>query len=398
MNAEILISIRVETDNIGLLQADGINVILVGRENNDDNALPDKCNTKPRHIRYSQLSCLPSQPIELLRHKIKEMESGLNRNNGRKFSQATILQWKNFLRLLCNYEQSHAEISFDNIDSTFWDSFKQYCEQEGLMPKSINKYLAVFRALIAYAKSNGIKVSDTALSSYKKVPIFDDDIKAKTYLNETELQALYDMKLTGLKERVRDIFMLGCYLGQRVSDYNNLTRDDFTTTRRGNRVVSFTQEKTNNAVIVPIIYDNVYAIAQKYDYNFPRISHGVINRCIKEILAELSASVPSLRKTMRTAITLKEQLAENQGRVSFTRDAKGYVIKPRYELVSTHTARRSCITNLYLSNRFSVAQLMSISGHKSEKAFNEYICCSSEEIADVIAEIAKCSASRSNIF
>lgn len=398
MSSEILISIRVETANTGLLQADGINVILVGKDNNDNSAIINNCNTQPRHIRYSQLANIPSQPIELLRHKIKEMESGLNRNNGRKFSQATILQWKNFLRLLCSYEQTYTEISFEDIDSSFWDSFKQYCEQEGLMPKSINKYLAVFRALIAYAKSNGIKVSDTALSSYKKVPIFDDDIKAKTYLNETELQALYDMKLTGLKDRVRDIFMLGCYLGQRVSDYNNLTRDDFTTTRRGNRVVSFTQEKTNNAVIVPIIYDNVYAIAQKYDYNFPRISHGVINRCIKEILAELSVSVPSLRKTMRTAITLKEQLAENQGRVSFTRDTKGYVIKPRYELVSTHTARRSCITNLYLSNRFSVSQLMSISGHKSEKAFNEYICCSSEEIADVIAEIAKCSASRSDIF
>lgn len=398
MSSEILISIRVETANTGLLQADGINVILVGKDNNDNSAITNNCNTQPRHIRYSQLANIPSQPIELLRHKIKEMESGLNRNNGRKFSQATILQWKNFLRLLCSYEQTYTEISFEDIDSSFWDSFKQYCEQEGLMPKSINKYLAVFRALIAYAQSNGIKVSDTALSSYKKVPIFDDDIKAKTYLNEMELQALYDMKLTGLKDRVRDIFMLGCYLGQRVSDYNNLTRDDFTTTRRGNRVVSFTQEKTNNAVIVPIIYDNVYAIARKYDYNFPRISHGVINRCIKEILAELSVSVPSLRKTMRTAITLKEQLAENQGRVSFTRDAKGYVIKPRYELVSTHTARRSCITNLYLSNRFSVSQLMSISGHKSEKAFNEYICCSSEEIADVIAEIAKCSASRSDIF
>ena len=206
------------------------------------------------------------------------------------------------------------------------------------------------------------------------------------------------MKLDGLKDRVRDIFMLGCYLGQRVSDYNNLTRDDFTTTRRGNKVVSFTQAKTNNAVVVPIIYENVYAIAKKYNYNFPRLSHGVINRHIKEILAELSVTVPSLRQTMRTAITLKEQMAEVQGKMQFTRDSKGYVIKPRYEMVSTHTARRSCITNLYLSNRFSISQLMSISGHKSEKAFNEYICCSSEEVADVIAEIAKAGNTRNNLF
>lgn len=399
MSAEIRISIRVETADLDSLQSDGINLILVnGEKNYEDFAPPGQCRPQTRYLKYSQTSNLPSRPIELLCHKIKEMENGSNRNNGRKFSKATILQWKNFLRLLRSYEQTNEEIDFAKIDTSFWDRFKRFLEQEGLMAKSINKYLAVFRALIAYAQSSGVKVGDSALSSYRKMPIYDDDIKAKTYLNEVELQALYEMKLTGLKERVRDIFMLGCYLGQRVSDYNNLTRDDFTTTRRGNRVVSFTQEKTNNAVVVPIIYDNVYAIARKYNYNFPRLSHGVINRYIKEILAELSEDVPSLRKTMRTAITLKEQLAESQGRVSFTRDAKGYVIKPRYELVSTHTARRSCITNLYLSNRFTIPQLMSISGHKSERAFNEYICCSSEEVADTIAEIVKGPPSRSNLF
>ncbi len=398
MSTEIRISIRVETANFDSLKDNGISVVLVNDEKYEDYAPPGNVERPPRHLKYSREMQIPSKPKELLRFKIKEMESGANRNNGRKFSSSTIMQWKNFLKLLHRYEQVNAEIDFESIDNSFWDHFKQFCEEEGLMPKSTNKYLAVFRALIAYAQSNGIKVSDKALSSYRKVPIFDDDTKARTYLNERELQALYEMKLTGVKDRVRDIFMLGCYLGQRVSDYNNLTRDDFTTTRRGNKVVSFTQEKTNNAVVVPIIYDNVYAIARKYNYNFPRLSHGVINRYIKEILAELSIAVPSLRQTMRTAITLKEQMAESQGKLQFKRDAKGYVVKPRYEMVSTHTARRSCITNLYLSNRFSISQLMSISGHKSERAFNEYICCSSEEVADVIAEIAKSSNTRNDLF
>jgi hypothetical protein len=156
--------------------------------------------------------------MELLRLKIKEMESGINRNNGRKFSIATIMQWKNFMRLLQRYEQMHEKINFQKIDSVFWDHFKQFCEEEGLMPKSTNKYLAVFRALITYAQAKGLIINHQALQTYKKVPIYDDDTKAKTYLNEHELQALYDMKLSGLKDRVRDIFMLGCYPGQRVSD------------------------------------------------------------------------------------------------------------------------------------------------------------------------------------
>ncbi len=398
MSAEIRISIRVEAAEILSATNNKINVVLLKDEKSNDYVSQGSQSPKPGKKIYSRATIIPQKPTELLQFKIQEMESGTNRNNGRKFSQATIQQWKNFHRLLCRYEQSYGAIDFREINTTFWDKFKQFCEDEGLMHKSTNKYLAVFRALITYAQTNGIEVGETALQSYHKVPIFDDDIKAKTYLNEQELQALYDMKLSGMKERVRDIFMLGCYLGQRVSDYNNLTKSDFTTTRRGNRVVSFTQEKTNNAVVVPIIYDNVYSIAEKYNYNFPRLSHSVINRYIKRILADLSTTLPSLRQTLRTAITLKEQQAEARGTMQFERDAKGYVIKPRYEMVTTHTARRSCITNLYLSNRFTISQLMSISGHKSEKAFNEYICCSSEEIADVIAEIAKKSKIGRDLF
>ena len=398
MSAEIRISIRVEAADIVSATNNKINVILLKDEKSQDYVPQGSQSPKPSKKIYSRATTIPQKPTELLQFKIQEMESGTNRNNGRKFSQSTIQQWKNFHRLLCRYEQSYGAIDFREINTAFWDRFKQFCEDEGLMHKSTNKYLAVFRALISYAQANGIEVSETALQSYHKVPIFDDDSKAKTYLNEQELQALYEMKLPGMKERVRDIFMLGCYLGQRVSDYNNLTKSDFTTTRRGNRVVSFTQEKTNNAVVVPIIYDNVYSIAEKYNYNFPRLSHSVINRYIKRILADLSTTLPSLRQTLRTAITLKEQQAEARGTMHFERDAKGYVVKPRYEMVSTHTARRSCITNLYLSNRFTISQLMSISGHKSEKAFNEYICCSSEEIADVIAEIAKKSKTEHDLF
>ena len=398
MSAEIRISIRVEAADIVSATNNKINVILLKDEKSQDYVPQGSQSPKPSKKIYSRATTIPQKPTELLQFKIQEMESGTNRNNGRKFSQSTIQQWKNFHRLLCRYEQSYGAIDFREINTAFWDRFKQFCEDEGLMHKSTNKYLAVFRALISYAQANGIEVSETALQSYHKVPIFDDDSKAKTYLNEQELQALYEMKLSGMKERVRDIFMLGCYLGQRVSDYNNLTKSDFTTTRRGNRVVSFTQEKTNNAVVVPIIYDNVYSIAEKYNYNFPRLSHSVINRYIKRILADLSTTLPSLRQTLRTAITLKEQQAEARGTMHFERDAKGYVVKPRYEMVSTHTARRSCITNLYLSNRFTISQLMSISGHKSEKAFNEYICCSSEEIADVIAEIAKKSKTEHDLF
>ena len=107
---------------------------------------------------------------------------------------------------------------------------------------------------------------------------------------------------------------------------------------------------------------------------------------IWQALKELSETVPTLARLERTVLTMKERAKEERGEVSFMRDAKGYVVKPRYDLVSSHTARRSGITNLYLTGLFDSFQMMSVSGHKDEKTFNEYIKLSSDEIADAIAK------------
>lgn len=126
----------------------------------------------------------------------------------------------------------------------------------------------------------------------------------------------------------------------------------------------------------------------RYNYKFPHVHDVVLNRYIKEILNELSDTVPTLKKMERTVLTMKERASEQAGKITYIRDEKGYVIRPRYEIVTSHTARRSCITNLYLRGVYTTPQLMAISGHKSEKTFYEYLCCSSEEVADMIANIA----------
>ena len=57
----------------------------------------------------------------------------------------------------------------------------------------------------------------------------------------------------------------------------------------------------------------------------------------------------------------------------------------KWELVSTHTARRSACTNMYLRGIPTIA-IMKISGHKRESTFLKYIKVSAEENADYIAE------------
>ena len=197
---------------------------------------------------------------------------------------------------------------------------------------------------------------------------------------------LYEMPLEGLKDKVRDVFLVGCYTCQRFSDYARLEKENFTKTAKGTKVVRIVQEKTGNDVVIPILNDNLLHIAEKYGYDIPKVNDVILNRYIKQILKELSSTVPSLARKERTLLTMKEREKEKQGLVSFERDNKENVIKPRYELVSSHTARRSGITNLYLSGNFDTYQMMSISGHRDEKTFYEYIKLSSDEVADSIAK------------
>jgi integrase len=48
------------------------------------------------------------------------------------------------------------------------------------------------------------------------------------------------------------------------------------------------------------------------------------------------------------------------------------IVEKKYNMISTHTARRSFATNAYLARVPSIA-IMKITGHKSEKNFLKYI-------------------------
>ena len=134
---------------------------------------------------------------------------------------------------------------------------------------------------------------------------------------------LYEMPLEGLKDKVRDVFLVGCYTCQRFSDYARLEKENFTKTAKGTKVVRIVQEKTGNDVVIPILNDNLLHIAEKYGYDIPKVNDVILNRYIKQILKELSSTVPSLARKERTLLTMKEREKEKQGLVSFERDNKG---------------------------------------------------------------------------
>ncbi len=344
-------------------------------------------------------------------------EGSIRYGNGNRYTSGTVDVWKDFGTYLLDFCEK--SMTFDDITKSFADRFMTYLEDSGLMAATINKHIARFKKLCNQAAEEGLNSNAVSLKVWKMKTVKTSDRKTEIYLNEEELDALYKMKLDGKREQVRDVFFIGYLSSQRVSDYSNLTIDNFKHTPGGIDTICITQKKTGNQVEVPVWDDRFRELLSKYHNRLPKLRRWDVNDNIKIILHELAKTVPSLNSRYVTPLSLPERRKERRyeelcekrrhhikmsnsertqfyllrkyaeevgGSPLYARNKKGQVLKPKYELVSSHTARRSAITNLYKSGILDTREMMSISGHRDEKVFEEYIRVGVSEQAQRVGE------------
>jgi integrase len=165
----------------------------------------------------------------------------------------------------------------------------------------------------------------------------------------------------------RDIFCVGVFTAQRVSDYNNIARENIVAGADGELVIKLRQRKTGVWVSIPV-KEELRVILEKYGYCLPRVSEKYLNRCIKEIarLAGIDAPV-TVEKT-------------SGGVVSFE-------TRPKYELIQSHTARRTAATLMYLAG-MDVFNICLVTGHSSVAMLKKYIKADEIERAKTISSDA----------
>ena len=317
----------------------------------------------------------------------EEIKSGARLNGHNRYAPGTVKAWFSFRKLYDMFDKKH-RFTWYQVDRAFVTKFLAFMEKNDYMVSAQNKYLVDLRAIVNYAYLDGIHNNDRAMQYFSKKKIEDGDKAIEIYLTEAELQALYEMPLSGKQDEVRDIFLVGCYTCRRVSEYNDIDKTCFPTTAKGTPVLRLVQKKTRNEVKIPIMNPNLRAICEKYAYNLPSVVDVILNRYIKDILRKLSETIPTLGKMVTTKLTMKQKKLVEDGKLVVERNDKGEVVMPRYACVTTHTARRSGITNMYLTHKYTIVQMMHVSGHKTQKTFMDYIKLSSDEIADEIDAIA----------
>lgn len=330
--------------------------------------------------------------IDCIHQYVGDMKAGrkfyMVGSNKVRYSQTTINCWIVFGNLMDRIYKEYP-FSWADIDNGFSDRMIEYMENRGMMPSYINKEIKCLRQVCKYY--NEQRVCNVKLTNIHGVRREEGDAKAKVYLTRKEIKALYKMPLKGTEAKVRDIFLAECCTGQRFSDVIRLSHDNFRQTANGNIVYQIKQQKTRIEDVFPCLSPKLIKIMEKYDYELPTPSVTVVNQKIKVILKRLSRSVPSLCEKVQTQITARELEEERMGLKHFRRSAGGFVMRPKYELVSTHTGRRSAATNMYLARGrdgrriFTLRQIMKVTGHKKETTLNTYLCQRQEEEADEIA-------------
>ena len=300
-------------------------------------------------------------PIVCLKKLVGEYEKNVNRK-GRRGIESTKATYLTALGRLEDYDKQRKTplSSFDDFNKRFFVDFTNYlygCSygkpEKHYTQNTIINTLKVIKNLLHRAYDNEMTTNNYFLKVQTTLP---SDSSEQIYLQEKEIQKLSQVETEDDQEReIRDAFIIACYTALRISDIQQL---DKAVMRKG--VISLYQKKTKELVEIPILKEIAPLIAHYQQVGFPIINKVKANKIIKVLAARCGINQAISRKEYRGGETT-------------------IATTPKYELISFHTARRSCVTNLY-KRGYPINYVMSLSGHRSFQAFQRYIKASSKEL------------------
>jgi integrase len=289
---------------------------------------------------------------EFIKKHIEESES--NKKLG------TIKVYNTGFMYLKKYGTSiNKAIDFHNITLEFYNQYIKFLTHENnLSVNTVGKHIKTLKSFLNEATERGLNNNLEFRNKRFKKP----QEKADTiYLTIDELKKIENLNLSKNKklDRVRDLFLIGCFTGLRFSDFSQLKPENIITDKS---MIQIRTHKTGERVSIPL-HPTVKKILKKYNNVAPKsYSNQVMNGYIKDV-----ACLSGLKELTETTITKGGKVEKNT--------------LAKYKLVSTHTARRSFATNIFIAGVPSIS-IMKITGHKSERTFLQYIRITQEENAD----------------
>ena len=338
--------------------------------------------------------------VQFIDRYVTEIKSGARQTEkGTNFSPNTVRSVKQALvqfQRFCKYKKT--EYNFGDIDMQFYHDFTSYLKTEikdrkgNVLKEAYNvnttgKCIRTLKNILSIAESEGLHSNSIWKDKkFKGTRIETDSI----YLTREDLDKIMkaDLSKYGVgHDHARDIFMVGVWTAQRVSDYNYISKEQiYTHTKRWIEdvpdpenpgktkaeirtkeimYISLIQKKTGAQVSIPVSSE-LKGILEKYDYSLPHLEDQVINRYLKDICKE-------------AGLTESVEILETKG---------GTPVRnryPKWDLVHTHTARRTGATLMYLSG-MDLYDIMKITGHTTPVMLKKYIKADKLDIIEKITD------------
>jgi site-specific recombinase XerD len=274
-------------------------------------------------------------------------------------------------------------LTFERIDKKFYRDFVTWLQGKGFSANYTGSMIRDLKRILNKATEDEINTSST----FESFKVMAEDV-FNIYLTEEEIERIYNVQITEKiiielqKEnkrkqlqkqmkavgdqvdvlitkaninrqiealhRARKLFVVGCWTGLRVENYLSIDPE-----------LQFDLDK-----------GFIHAIANK---NGPKLKIPM-HKLVRQII-ERDGFPPTIsQQKFNKQIKIIGQIAQINENVIFSRTEGGKRVEysqPKYELITTHTARRSFASNL-LSRGIPKQFIMAVTGHTTEKSFNKY--------------------------
>lgn len=277
-----------------------------------------------------------------------------------KVSKGRIKRYKSFKNhfiKFCEYQKYVYD--FKDINFDFYDAFIEYFfDEKRIAPNTVNGIIAILKSIMNEARKKKHHIN----LDYQDFVKPSNEV-TRVYLNDEEILKIWNTEVNNSLQKVKEIFVFACLTGLRYSDFSDVKPHNITE-KNNVYFLKVRTKKTKQPVIVPI-KPLAVEILKKHDYIMPSISNQKLNEYVKELCKQSE---------------INDEISKAVYKGS---DFENKIFK-KYELISSHTGRRSFCTNAFLAG-VPTLSIMMMSGHTTEKSFMKYICVTKEQNADIIA-------------
>lgn len=305
-------------------------------------------------------------PLDFIQDYIERKKNMVNKNTKRTLCGGTVYNHKNALKRLQQFcTDKHIGLVWEIFDRKLEDKFTAWMNAQGYSANTIATQYSIMKVWLSEAEMDGL-IKDP---SFHKYTTKTHDV-SNIYLTEDEIQRIYEIDFTSDEvkaqidpksniEQTRDLFVLACWTGLRFGDWHNLSAASINENK-----MSIVTHKTNKTVVIPL-HPFVKSIIKKYNEKLPK-------------------SVDKSRVIEQIRMCGKLAGIDDEVTLNRIRGGKTLILQqPKYSFMSTHTARRSFATNMYLK-KTPVISLMAITGHTTEANFMKYIKVDNNKHAELV--------------